>query len=458
MRKSFFKYKNIYDLKNDIKKLELNIPVTDDVYTLKESITLNGKKIPNRLCANPMEGYNAKDNGNLSDLTYRRYKRLSSGGAGLIWVEATAVVPEGRTNPHQLWINNESKNGFKKLVQLIKQNSINDKNQKQDPFIVLQLTHSGRQSKPTGKSCPIITHHSKILDPKNNLSLDYPLISDDELDKLQDKFVEAAKIACECGFDAVDVKACHGYLIHELLFSHTREKSRYGGSFENRTRFLREVVKKIKKAVPKLIVTSRLNIYDGIPYPWGWGVRKDETLEPDLSEPVRLIREFQKLGVNLINMAVGNPYYNPHLERPYDHPIVGGYLPKEHPLRAISRIIKITCELNKKVPETHLVGTGLSWLRQFFPNVGAAMIQKGWISFLGMGRCALADPHFANQLFQDGRLDSKKTCTTCSSCAQMLRDGGPVGCPTRDFEVYGPIYKAGRLKNEQYLKEQAKNG
>ncbi|MBE0479252.1 FAD-dependent oxidoreductase, partial [Candidatus Aerophobetes bacterium] len=198
------------------------------------------------------------------------------------------------------------------------------------------------------------------------------------------------------------------------------------------------------------------NVYDGVPYPWGWGIRKDGSLEPDLCEPIQLIRELQKLGVNIVNVAVGNPYYNPHLERPYDHPIEGGYLPEEHPLQTISRIIRITSDIHKEVPEVHLVGGGISWLRQFFPNVGAAMIQKGWISFLGVGRCALANPGFANQLFQVGSLDFRKICIVCSSCVQMMRDGVAAGCPIRDSKVYGSIYRAGRLKNEHYVRKWAK--
>ncbi|MFQ5834537.1 MAG: FAD-dependent oxidoreductase [bacterium] len=457
MGKTSFLYRNLVELKKDIEKMRVNIPIAEDIYLLKKSVMVNNKEIPNSLCVNPIEGRDGKDDGSPGELTYRRYRRFASGGAGMIWIEATAVTSEGRVSPHQLWINNDSAEGFKKLVKIIEGNALNYKGEKQSPFTVLQLTHSGRQSSPKGQPAPIITHHSKILDPGYDLDLDYSLISDDELDSLQDEYVKAAQIAYECGFNAVDIKACHGYLLHELLFSYTRKRSKYGGSFENRTRFLQEVVKKIKRNIPDLIIATRLNIYDGIPHPWGWGMKKDGSLEADLSDPANLIKELREAGVEIINIAVGNPYYNSHLERPYDHPIAGGYLSEEHPLKTISRNIDITCEISRKASGVHFVGTGFSWLRQFFPNVGVAMIQKGWISFIGVGRAALANPNFANELLKNKDLAPEKLCITCSSCIQMMKDGAQVGCAVRDSKIYGPIYRAGRLRNTEYVRKLAAN-
>jgi len=312
------------------------------------------------------------------------------------------------------------------------------------PLIILQLTHSGRHSNPEGRPTPIITHHSGILDFKNHLEPSYSIISDEALDALQEKYVLAAQLAYRSGFDAVDIKACNGYLVHELLFSYTRKNSRYGGSFENRTRFLREVIHKIKAELRGLIVTTRLSIYDGIPYPWGWGMKPDGSLEADVSEPARLIGMLYDAGVELVSIAMGNPYYNPHLARPYDRPIVGGYVPAEHPLETISRMIRLTADTRGKIPRVHLVGTGLSWLRQFLPNVGAAMIQRDLISFLGVGRLALANPGFAYELFSKGALAPEALCITCSSCTQIMRDGGRTGCVIRDRPIYGPIYRSGR--------------
>jgi len=444
--KQLFSYETFAELKEDIQDRALVIPWTENIQPLMEILHMRGREIPNRLCINPLEGCDADANGSPGELTFRRYRRFASGGAGMIWVEATAIVEEGRANPRQLWINNQSVEGFRELRRTITANAVDQNNEDQEPLTILQLTHSGRQSNPRGTPTPIITHHSEVLDPKNHLEQSYPTISDKEIDALQGAYVQAAQLAHDCGFDAVDIKACHGYLIHELLFSYTRANSKYGGSFENRTRFLREVVDKIKHEVPEIMVTTRLNIYDRIAYPWGWGMKTDGSLEEDLSEPLRLINALHDAGVQLINIAFGNPYYNPHVERPYDQPVLGGYLPKEHPLETIARAIRLTANIHAQIPGVHLVGTGLSWLRQFFPNVGAAMVQQGEISFLGVGRAALAYPGFGNELLKSASLTPEKLCITCSSCTQMMKDGVPSGCLLHDSEIYGPIYRTGRAK------------
>jgi len=443
-RNDRFSYENLAGLRKAIQERNLEIPSIEDLQSLEEALDADGIRAPNRLCINPLEGCDGEADGAPGNLTCRRYRRFASGGAGMIWVEATAVVREGRANPRQLWINDQSAAGFKELAGLIKTTALEHSYSHQRPFTVIQLTHSGRQSNPEGITAPIITHHSDVLDTKDHLPSNYPIISDKELDALQEKYVLAAKIAYDCGFDGVDIKACHGYLIHELLYSYTRKNSKYGGTFENRTRFLRDVVSKIRREIPDLIVTTRLNIYDGIPYPWGWGMKPDGTLVPDLTEPVSLINILHDAGVDMISIAVGNPYYNPHVERPYDYPIAGGYVPEEHPLNTIARITALTADLQKQVTEIQLVATGLSWLRQFSPNVGAAMLEKGYINLVGIGRLALAHPSFANELARTGNLTPEKLCITCSFCTQIMKDGGQTGCVTRDHEVYGPIYRAGR--------------
>lgn len=443
MKKQRFAYSSAIELMQDANSRGIKLPWSDDLSIFFEATELEGHEIPNRLVVHPMEGCDASpEKGSPTELTYRRYQRFAHGGAGIIWVEATAVDSGGRSNPRQLWINRRSQKDFARLVEVIHHEAVNANGHPQRPFVVLQLTHSGRQSKPK----PLITHRSRILDAKDGLPEVYPLISDEELEKLEDKFVTAAQLAAESGFDGVDIKACHGYLIHELLFSYTRAGSRYGGSFENRTRFIRNVVHRIKSELPALVVVSRLNIYDGIPYPWGWGTSSDGS--PDLTEPVELIRQLKTIGIALISIAVGNPYYNPHLERPYDVPIKGGYIPDEHPLMSIGRIIHLTCQIHESAPEIPLIAAGFSWLRQFWPYVAAGLVCNKCVEYVGVGRGALAYPSFANELARQGQLDPKKVCITCSSCSQMMKDGVQVGCVVHDQEIYGPIYRSGRMKEE----------
>ncbi len=436
-------------------ELGVSLPYTEDISPLLRPVEVDGFTLPNALAVHPVEGCDADHQGYPQELTFRRYRRFAAGGAGLIWLEATAVVPEGRANPRQLWATPRNLDGFAKLVEdaLAAAREVFGDNHR--PMLVAQLTHSGRYSKPQGVPAPIIAHHSEPLDPRHNLPPDYPLISDEELQRLQDDYVVAARVARDAGFDAVDVKACHRYLVNELLASHTREDSKYGGTFENRIRFLLEVVERIAAEVPGVIITTRLNVYDALPHPWGFGMAADGSMRPDLQEPVELIRRLVAAGVKLVNIAFGNPYYNPHVERPYDTAEAGGYLPREHPLVNIALMCDLTRQIHEAVPQVPLVATGFTWLRQFFPGVAAAMLERGWAKIAGLGRGALAYPDFARELMTRGRLTPTRLCITCSSCTQIMRDGGRAGCVVRDHEIYAPIYQQGRLRDPQVMRQLA---
>jgi 2,4-dienoyl-CoA reductase-like NADH-dependent reductase (Old Yellow Enzyme family) len=222
------------------------------------------------------------------------------------------------------------------------------------------------------------------------------------LEGLQETFVKAARLAQEAGFDAVDIKACHGYLIHELLSAFKRTDSRFGGSFENRTRFLREVVTEIQKQTSGLHTAVRMNIYDGIPYPYGFGV----------------------------------PAYNPHVGRPYDRPLPGWSLPEQHPLEGIFLLLKTAGKTQKDFPHAAVVGTGYSWLRQFFPHVGAAVLAQRKASFIGLGRSSFAYPDAPKDLLEKGCLNPEKVCICCSGCTRLMKRGQPAGCVVRDKDVY----------------------
>jgi 2,4-dienoyl-CoA reductase-like NADH-dependent reductase (Old Yellow Enzyme family) len=307
---------------------------------------------------------------------------------------------------------------------------------------VLQLTHSGRFS----KLVPAIAAHVETLDSKLGLPSDYPLISDGELETLEDHFVAAAKLARQVGFGAVDIKACHGYLASELLAAHTRP-GRYGGSFENRTRFLTNIVQKIGEEIgDELALAVRLNAYDGIPYPHGWGVAQGGTAQEDLTEPIRLVRLLYDKGVRMVSISAGNPYYNPHVTRPFDTPVKGGTVPSEHPLLGVARLFRITRQIQQAVPEMVVVGAGYSWLRQYLGYAAAANIRNGWVTIAGVGREALAYPDFARDLLTKGELDPKKTCITCSRCSHLMRECGTAGCVVFDPQVYRPIYNGLRAK------------
>ncbi len=442
-------------------ELGIKLPWSEDISILAQPVRAGSLAIPNSLAVHPMEGADGDEKGRPLDLTYRRYERFGGGGAGLLWAEAIAVVPEGRANPRQLWINEESKSAFASMIIRARKAAAGVGNGHK-PVIVAQLTHSGRYSKPESLPRPMIPQrdpYRDMLRPENppikhdktNIPDDWPIVSDAYLDDIIGAYVKAARLAFEVGFDAVDIKSCHGYLLNEMLACHNRA-GKYGGSFENRTRLLLGIVDAIRNELGvETPITSRLGIYDAIPYPYGWAVDKSDYTKPDLSEPKKLIRLLAERGVGLLNITVANPYYNPHYGRPYNEPIVGVYASPEHPLEGIARMLRLTAEVQHEFPGIAMVGTGYSWLRDFMPNVGAAVKQQGNVTIVGGGRMAFAYPDFARDIIQKGRLDSNKVCIACSACTQIMRDGGTTGCVVRDNKVYGPIYKHGRMSNRDNL-------
>ena len=453
-RTNRFSCRSLAELQEAIARFGFDLPTTDDLSILSAPVRFGRLTIPNRLAVQPMEGCDATAEGAPTDLTLRRYRRFAAGGAGLLWWEATAVVPEGRANPRQLWLHEGTAEAFAAMVREAR--AAADEAVGREPICALQLTHSGRYSRPVKDAAPIIAHHSPILDPKHNLPADYPLIGDEELDGLQEAFVRAARLAAEAGFDAVDIKSCHRYLLSELLASFTREGSRYGGSYENRTRMLRETAAKVRAAVgDRVEVTSRMNAYDAIEHPYGWGVDRQDAGAPDLTEPIRLVGELAAGGRGGIDVTIGNPYLDPHVNRPADWMIADGGEPPEHPLVGVNRIVHVVRQIQQAAPDLTVVGSGYSWLRHYLPHFAAAFIARGWVSVVGLGRGALAYPDFARDVLEGRGMDPHKVCVSCSSCTQIMRDGGRSGCVVRDAEVYAPIFRAGRRNDPKVLRDLA---
>jgi 2,4-dienoyl-CoA reductase (NADPH2) len=421
-----FRFKDREDLERRAGELGLDIPLSDDVAVLFTPVQLGGRVLPNRLAVHPMEGADASSSGGPSDLTFRRYRRFAEGGASTIWFEAAAVTGEGRSNPRQLRVGPETAEGLNKLVEETRRTAEKKFGPGHSVFLVLQLTHSGRFSKPSGVPQPVIAHH-----------------------RLQEAYVSTAEIARRAGFDAVDIKACHGYLVSELLASFTRAESRYGGPLENRARFLVETAHKIRSNVPGILVTSRLNVFDALPYPYGFGVSRVDSLQPDLSEPVKIIEILRNSGFSMLSVACGIPAYAPHFGRPCDKPIAGRELPDEHPLVGVARLLLLTGDVQKAYPNTAVVGPGYSWLRQFFPYAAAAAVRTGKASLIGLGRESLAYPDWPNDLAERGVLDPKKVCLACSKCSLMLREGSRVGCAVRDSDAYAGEYREARKAARQ---------
>lgn len=433
-----FNYSSLDEVISDSKNLGLDLNFSEDLSILGKKQCVNGHVIPNSLAFHPMEGCDGNFDGSPAELTTRRYERFSKGGAGLLWFEAVAVVHEGRAYARQLWLNEKNISEFQKLYDMIVKNSKSEFGNDFNMVNIMQLTHSGRFSKPDGKPAPILESHNPYLDKKQNIDPDLPIISDGELERLEEVFEDAAVMAKKIGFQGVDIKCCHRYLNSGLLASFTR-KGRYGETFEGRTRFLLNVIDRVKSRLGNdFIVTTRLNIYDGIPYPYGWGVDSQDFLKPDFSEPVKLIKMLYDKGVRIVNVTMGSPYYNPHVNRPYDK---GGYVPEEHPLIGVNRLVNGAAEIQKAVPEMAVIGTGYSWLRQFSQNLAAGSLKDGKATLIGYGRESFAYPEFARDILLKGGLKREKCCIACGKCTEIMRAGGTVGCVIKDAKVYAPIYK-----------------
>ena len=395
-----------------------------------------GREVPNRLACQAMEGCDGTSGGSPDVLTKRRYERFALGGAGLIWFEATAVMEEGRANPRQLYITQENLDDFKRQVEAIKETAM--KANGYAPLVIMQATHSGRYAKPNGTPAPLIAYNNPIFEKDNPISSDR-IVTDDYLDRVGEALVKGAELAEKAGFDGVDIKCCHRYLNSELLSAFNRE-GRYGGSLENRTRLLRESIQGALECCSKeFIVSSRLNIYDGFAYPYGFGVKTDGSLDFDCTEPAWLVKELYNYGVRLLNITMGNPYFNPHVNRPFAR---GAYEAPEHPLVGVKRVLDGTAELKGHVPEMALICSAVSFLGVAAPNVVAAYIKENKFDFAGFGRTIFAYPDFAKDILKNGEMDKKKICICCSKCTEIMRTkGGTPGCVIRDADVYLPIYK-----------------
>ena len=431
-----FCFDTLSDLRKKTADLGLGIEYDNDLSVLGTSLKVGKLAVTNRFAVLPMEGCDSDSDGSPSQLVYDRYLKYADGGFGLIWFEANAIVPEGRANELQMMLTASNVSRFRKLVDDVDSLSLRKHGFK--PVKILQLTHSGRYSRPEGHMArPLVPQHDPILDKGNE-----EIVSDEYLDSLVERYVISAMLAKEAGFDGVDIKACHRYLMSELLASHTRE-GRYGGSFENRSRLLLDVIRAVRKNLGEdFIIASRFNVFDAHPYPYGFGCDKEDMWKFDPSEPVQLVKMMVAAGVNLLSNSGGNPYYiYPQVTRPFDKSSYGIPVPEEHPLESVDRLFRLTETVQKAAGNIPVIGNGYSWLRQFLPNAAAANIKAGRCSMVGLGRESFAYPSAPADVLEKGAMDPKKCCITCSLCTQIMRDHGTTGCVIRNSGVYMPLYR-----------------
>lgn len=433
--------------------------VTGSASPLLKPLTWNGRTIGNRYCIHPMEGWDGTPTGGATESMIRRWRRFGESGAKIIFGgEAMAVRPDGRANPNQIIILEQNK----KDLALLRQTALNAHPGKTDDLILgFQLTHSGRFCKPNDKRRfeSRVAYRHPILDKKFGITRDDQVFTDDELQRLVEDYGAAAQIAYDVGADFVDIKHCHGYLLHELLGAHIRP-GRYGGSFENRTRMLRDIVACIRSRVPKLGIAVRVSIFDlvpfrpdparsqpgklgpGIPedfshclpYRYGFGVNSQDPTQYDLTEPIQFLKLCEQLDITLINLSGGSPYYNPHVSRPAAYPPSDGYQAPEEPLLGVARHINVVKTLKPLFPNLIFIGTAYTYLQEYLPHAAQYYLRHGHVDSVGLGRVVLSYPRILADAIDKGELDRRLICRTFSDCTTAPRNGLRSGCyPLDDY-------------------------
>ncbi len=440
----FSQMKSLADFSRTMGADGLDFPVSENLDILNQPYTLYGKTVPNRMGIQPLEGFDGLPNGAPSDLIFRRYHRYAAGGSGLIWYESIAISDDGRCNPLQMVINDETVPEIKRLIQESNAAAAQAMGSHHIPYNIVQLTHSGRRS--TNKNwepTPLAATRNPYMDDHNAIdgrSGPLEVATDEKIEEIVEGFIHGAELSAEAGFDAVDVKVCHEYILRELLSAFTRP-GKYGGSFENRTRALFDIIDGIRKRVGDGIeICVRLNAYDCVPYPYGWGMVKEEgVMRPDLTEPIQLCRMLTERGVKLINLSTMMPRYRPY----------GAGLMAEHdehditPYAGVFDLLKATRDIKAQVPDGIFMCTGLTWLEQFGANVGAGGIEQGWFDIAGFGRQAFAYPDYARDIISGKGMQRNKCCITCDKCYDLIQIGHTTtGCVVRDQEVYLPLYRS----------------
>ncbi len=480
--------KTVSELRARMAELQISIPCDDQIATGMASpvaqpisqVRINGKQIGNRYAIHPMEGWDGTVTGGITDDVRRRWQRFGESGAKLICGgEAMAVNLEARANPNQLALLPETKGDLAELRQILEEAHVKQFGSADDLVIGFQLTHSGRFCKPRDKKRlePRVAYRHPLLDPRFGVSSDSQVLTDSEVDVLIDDYVRAAKIAWDVGADFVDIKHCHGYLLHEFLSARNRPGP-YGGPFENRTRILREIVTRIRANGNPIEIGVRLSAFDflpfrpdpaesipgkpgrgipedprELPYPFAFGANASNPIEPDLAETFQFAELCRNLGVKVLNLTAGSPYYNPHIQRPAVYPPSDGYQPPEDPLVGVARQIDAVRQVRQRLDKTAspssvpmlLVGTAYSYLQEYLPHVAQAVLRERWTDVVGIGRMILSYPSIFADALEKGTLQTKLLCRTFSDCTTGPRNGLISGCYPLD-RYYGTKPEAQLLK------------
>jgi len=452
-------------LRQHLAALALDLPLDDTGEAAPRSSLARpldlgqGRVLANRFVIQPMEGWDGTPEGGPSDLTRRRWRNFGRSGAAWIWGgEAVAVCPEGRANPRQMVIDAQTSPALANLRRELLQAASEAGHPR--PFVGLQLTHSGRWSRPSGTAAPRIAFRHPLLDRRGGVANDDAVLSDTEVEGLIEVFARSARLAADAGFDFVDLKHCHGYLLHEFLAARRRPGPFGGVTLEERTHLLRRLLAAMRDAAPALPIAVRLSAFDAVPhvpagvdgagrlgvgvaeqaerpYAYAFGLDSQRPESIDLDEPIRLVALLVSLGVRWINVTAGSPYYVPHIQRPALFPPSDGYAPPEDPLCGVARLLGAARAIKRAVPDAVVVGSGWTYLQEYLPHAAQACVRDGWCDAVGLGRMVLSYPQLPADVLAGGVPERRRLCRTFSDCTSAPRQGLVSGCYPLD-----PYYRA----------------
>jgi 2,4-dienoyl-CoA reductase-like NADH-dependent reductase (Old Yellow Enzyme family) len=391
--------------------------------TLAAPVRIGSRSAPNRIVNHPMECNDADTAGNPTDLTLQRYLKLAEGGAGIINVESMTVSALSRARKNQLQITEKNAEHLAHLVKEMK--AINP-----DSLIIFQINHSGNVSGDFSEVVSYYPTYYPLGSPKVRI------LMDEDIEEIKGWFVQAAVIAHQAGADGIDFKQCHGYLGGQLLRPANTKAGRYGGSFQNRTRFFRETAQEMKAAIndKEFLLSTRISVYEGIP--GGFGTAGPNEVAEDLSEPLAFCRMIEEAGFHFINVSGGIPVMTAETTRPTKNYPAGIYRQFGW-AKAVRGAVRIP-----------LIGSAYSYLKNGKNRLPGDDTEKKsllyWaeknirddkVDMVGIGRQSLADPLFAKKVLA-GEEDKINFCTTCGGCSNLLRSQARVGCA-----VYSKFYK-----------------
>ena len=467
--------KSLEDFQAACAALEIDLPAEvaggkNSPLSQPAEVLINGKRPGNRIVIHPMEGWDGTTTGGVSAEMRRRWRRFGESGAKMICgAEAMAVRADGRANPNQLILVEENREGIAELVGILKEAHKDLYWTVEDLLIGFQLTHSGRFCRPVDKARweSRVAFRHPILDKKFHVLSDEQVLTDAEVGVLIGDYVRAARLAWEVGADFVDIKHCHGYLLHEFLGAHTRP-GKYGGRFENRTRILREIIEGIRADGNPVDIGVRLSLFDKVPYRpdptrakagklgpgipedfseclpyrYGFGVNQADPSQIDLSETFEFVKLCGELGVKVLNTTAGSPYYTPNLQRPATFPPSDGYQPAYDPLIDVERQIQAVRQVKAISPMgLYVIGSGYTYLQEFLAPVASAVLRLGWADGIGLGRAVLSYPTMLTDAANGQAAQKKFICRTFSECTTAPRNGLISGCyPLDKFYTERPEF------------------